>query len=143
MPKILEKPVEVNRSIVLEGYRFNEEEHTHQRFRDGKWVNYTGVSSVVKNITNFQIAAYYGSRRALMELGYDPKDNPKHLASFQRNVLGLLAGRRKTLKTKLKDAYKAHATYSRQRASKGTNSHDILDAWVKKSIAENDGYPIK
>ena len=132
------------RSIELDGYRFieNSRDHLHQRLVNGEWKNLTGVSSVVKDITNFSIAAYYGSRRALMALGYDPKDKPNNLAKFQRKVLTLLASRRKTRKVLLKEAYKAHATYSKTRAEKGTNSHDILDKWIKQCLAEIDGRPM-
>ena len=59
---------------TLDKYRFNEKEHIHQILVDGEWKNLYGISSVVKHISNFGIAAYYGSRRALMELGYDPKE---------------------------------------------------------------------
>ena len=124
-------------------YRFNEEEHIHQLLVDGGWKNLYGVSSVVKDMVNYSVAAYYGSRRALMALGYDPKDKPNNLAVFQRKILNLLGSRKKTQKKLLREVYTAHAKYSKARAELGTDKHKVVDVWIKKCIAENGGMPIE
>lgn len=145
MKTLKRKPIEpTNRSIELDGYRFVETngDHLHQRLVNGEWKNLTGVSSVTKNITNFNIAAYYGSRRALMDLGYDPKDARNDVRGFKNVMSELLNCTDEEICEALYDAYKGHATYSRQRAEKGTGSHEVLDIWVKKCIEENNGYPI-
>lgn len=129
-----------DRTISLEEYRFNEEEHIHELLENGIWKPLIGVSSVGKDITNFSMAAYYGARRALMHLGYDPKDAPNELNSFREKMLGL--GTDEEVKELLKGAYKAHATYSKERAEKGTKSHDVIDQWIKRCISENNGLPI-
>lgn len=138
---MLKESTAQDRSIVQEEYRFNEDEHVHELLVKGKWIPLTGVSSVVKNITDFPIAAYYGARRTLMRLGYDPKDDKDNLKDFLHTVSTL--GTDEEVKKLLKEAYTAHATYSKARAVKGTNSHDIIDKWIKKCIAENNGYPME
>lgn len=140
------------RSVELGEYRFleTEDEHTHQIFKDGEWKNLYGISTVTKDITSFSIAAYYGSRRALMALGFDPKVDMKAQGETERqneeaakSLIEISKLTFKEWKKKLTDAYKAHATYSKSRADKGTNSHDIIDKWIKKCIAENNGYPME
>lgn len=133
-----------DRSIELKDYRFLETngDHLHQRFVDGEWKNLTGVSTVVKDIVIYSIAAYYGSRRALMAMGYDPKLAKNDVAGF-REFLSKLPEDDKALAKVLYDSYKAHATYSKERADLGTDKHAIVDAWIKRCIEENNGLPIE
>lgn len=128
-----------DRTITKEEYRFNEEEHLHEILIDGVWVAMTGVSSVVKDMVNYGVAAYYGSRRALMALGYDPKDAPDELKEVRATVNKMNIMLDEDLKGFLKSAYTNHATYSKARATKGTNSHDIVDKYIKKCLKENKG----
>ena len=86
-------------------YEFDKVEHAHKL----NGVELIGISSVVKDITSFGAAAYYGSRRALMELGYDPKDAPDALQSFVNEVNRIVALAPKEQKQALKNAYLAHA----------------------------------
>ena len=125
-------------------YRFIDEkgEHRHEILDNGEWKPLIGVSSVVKDMVNYSVAAYYGSRRALMALGYDPKETPNNLAYFQRKVLSLLASRRKTQKKLLREVYTAHAKYAKDRAKLGTDKHEIVDKWIKECIEKNGGNPM-
>ena len=122
-------------------YRFLETDgdHIHQLFRENDWKNLIGVSSVVKDITNFGIAAYYGSRRCLMGLGYDPKDAKNDPSGFKTLISDLSTKEDKDIVKTLYNAYTAHAKYAKSRAEKGTSSHDIVDKWIKRCIAENNG----
>ena len=131
-----------DRSVELEGYRFDEKNHLHQIFKDEEWKNLTGVSEVVKDLTNFGVAAYYGSRRALMDLGYDPKGDRWNVEDFRLRAGLMLSMNNADLAKGLYDSYKAHATYSTQRAELGTDRHAEIDIWIKKCIAENGGKPL-
>lgn len=130
-----------DRTITQENYRFNEKEHCHQLLVNGNWKNLTGVSESIKFISNFGVAAYYGSRRALMALGYDPKEDKKNVEGFRDFIVGITDDDDK-LSEVLYKAYTAHATYAKERADKGTNSHDILSKYIQKCIDENDGLPM-
>ena len=125
-------------------YRFLEEdgEHRHQIFVSGEWKDLIGVSSVVKDMVNYSMAAYYGSRRALMALGYDPKEAKEGVEEFKKRLVTLSLSDDKTLATELYGAYIAHAKYSKERAKTGTDAHKVVDEWIKKCIAENNGKPM-
>jgi len=115
------------------------DEHRHQILIDEEWKDLIGISSVVKILTNFSQAAYYGSRRALMGLGYDPKDAPEALKGFRNEVNRILTLNPEEQQKALKSAYTAHAKYAKDRAKKGTDSHEILNKWAQKCIEENEG----
>lgn len=127
-----------DRTVTIGEYSFDEVNHIHAL--RGKPL--MGTSSVTKNITEFGVAAYYGSRRAMMELGYDPKMSKKDVKAFREKMIELQGLEDDSLSTALFNCYKAHATYSTARAKKGTTSHDIIDTWIKKCIAENNGQPM-
>lgn len=139
-----EQAKEVLRSIEIDDYRFIEtkRDHIHQKRVKGVWKNLVGVSSVVKNITNFQVAAYYGARRTLMDFSYDPKEAKDEVTAFRHVMSELLTFDDQEVAEALYDSYKAHATYSKERADLGTDRHAEVDAWIKKCIAENNGYPM-
>jgi len=132
----------MNRDLETKEYRFDEEHHIHEIFRDGVWKPLIGVSSVVKDITNFSIASYYGSRRALMELGYDPKLAKSSVEGFRKKIAEILPLDDKTLANTLYGAYKAHDTYSKDRAKLGTDAHATVDKWIKGCIEKNHGKPL-
>ncbi len=133
-----------SRATTLEGYRFIDEggQHVHQRLINEEWVNLTGVSEVVKPITSFGAAAYYGSRRALMELGYDPKEDRGNVTNFRTKIELLTIMTDRDISDRLYEAYKAHAVYSKERAGLGTDKHEEIDDWVKRCIVENNGRPM-
>lgn len=126
--------IKMNRDTQKENYRFNEADHIHELLVNGEWKPLIGISSVVKDITNFGMAAYYGSRRALMELGYDPKDSPEATESFIQRAKELCDKSPEEIKKALKKAYTAHSTYAKSRADKGTDSHAILQKWAEECI---------
>lgn len=131
----------MSKELETNEYRFLNEkgEHLHQILIDGEWKNLTGISSVVKDVTNFGMAAYYGSRRALMALGYDPKDYPEVTESFIREVNRIVALSPIEQQKALKNAYTAHAKYAKSRAKKGTDSHEVISKWAQDCIDTNSG----
>ena len=141
-----------NRTVELEGYRFLEDAktHVHQRYIHEEWKNLTGVSEVVKSIGDFGSAAYYGSRRALMGLGYDPKvdkESRESEANRQVREAGTSLMKIKGMddhewRLQLDRAYRAHAKYSKERAELGTDKHAEIDVWIKECIETNKGLPL-
>lgn len=120
-------------------YTFDEKNHVH--LLNGKPLH--GISSVVSAITNFGMAAYYGSRYALKHLGYDPKEQKGIVEAFRARLGEILPLDDKALATELNNAYKAHSTYAKERADLGTDKHAIVDKWIKECIEKNGGKPME
>ena len=125
-------------------YRFIDEkgEHRHEILDNGEWKPLIGVSLVVKDMVNYSVAAYYGSRRALMALGYDPKLAKEAVGEAKQRLLELSTKEDTELAIELYSAYTAHAKYSKERAKLGTDKHEIVDKWIKECIEKNDGKPM-
>src|SRR3990167_8039824 len=135
----------MTRPITKKENGFLEEngDHIHEILGRGEWKPLIGVSSVVKDIVNYSVAAYYGSRRALMALDYDPKDSKSSVEGFKTKIKEILPLDDKTLAETLYGAYTAHAKYSKERAKLGTDKHEIVDKWIKECIEKNDGKPME
>ena len=125
-------------------YRFIDEkgEHRHEILDNGEWKPLIGVSLVVKDMVNYSVAAYYGSRRALMAFGYDPKLAKEAVGEAKQRLLELSTKEDTELAIELYSAYTAHAKYSKERAKLGTDKHEIVDKWIKECIEKNDGKPM-
>jgi hypothetical protein len=126
----------------MEKYRFNKEEHIHELNVNGEWKPLMGVSSVVKDMVNYSVAAYYGSRRCLMALGYDPKEAKNDITEAKKCLARISASEDKNIAKELYNAYTAHAKYSKDRAKKGTDAHAVVEEWIKKCIETNKGKPL-
>lgn len=120
-------------------YRFNEEEHLHTL--DGK--SLVGTSSV-EDVLNKPLA-YWASGKAMERFGWK---NKKEVSKVEERVV-IQEPYRIALKNMtpeeydayLDSAYRAHAEFTKDSATKGTDLHAVLEVWVKARMRGEDPEP--
>lgn len=128
-------------------YRFLDEKkmHLHQIFVDGEWKNLTGVSSVKELIK--PVLSWWAAGKALEKLGWVHPGNEKkgfvdrtvRISSLTKFLEETENWSMEQLLERYDEAYKAHAVETDRRAEEGTDTHAVVEEYVKRCIAENKG----
>lgn len=144
-----------NTKVVYNGdntHRFieNKDEgiHVHQIKLDGDWREATGVSSVKSRLG--APLAWWASGEALKHLGWiHPGNKEKGFVKKEDRLNGMQKFLRMInrftpadLLTLFDEAYRAHSRVKDARAEEGTDTHALLENYIKRCIKENDGYPM-
>lgn len=152
--------IHVNARISMNKYRYNDEvdpdtgkqKHLHQVFKDEKWSNLTGTSTVVSK-TIPKPLTWWASGLAVGKLGWVKAKDWKTLKTKEdkdtdlKRRLEAVSEPFETIKSmdvvsylKLLDsAYRAHDESLDKSAQKGTDLHAELERYVKDVMNDNDG----